>query len=481
MNAISKSVMTLALLAGAAHGQVPASNDTSDVNFNTGMGTGALGTAVPLNPGTGNTAAGYRALISNAMGGSYNTAVGNQALNANTTGSYNTASGYVALYPNTTGNFNTATGIQALYSNTTGIENTAVGGGALYFNTTGAVNTAVGVDVLTDNTSGSNNSALGAAALTANTTGSFNTAIGVGGLELNTSGAYNTANGYEALINNSIGYYNTAIGANALNGAQYPTYGTGSHNTGIGAYALYSYSTGSSNTASGASALHSDTTGSNNAAYGQNALYSVTSGSNNIAVGDSAGYNLTTGANNIDVGNEGFATDGGVIRIGTTGTQTATHIAGIFGTSITGGVEVVINAKGQLGVKTSSRRYKDDIRSIGDSSDGLYQLHPVTFRYKEPEPDGLKPIQYGLIAEEVAKVYPELVIRDERGEIQGVRYDELAPMLLNEMQKDHATVETLVAQHSADTAKIASLEQQLTEIRAALLMQPKKDQLVAQR
>lgn len=196
--------------------------------------------------------------------------------------------------------------------------------------------------------------------------------------------------------------------------------------------------TGSGNTAVGDSALaggpSGGASGSNNTALGGNALFLYSSGSNNIAVGFEAGYGVTTGSNNIEIGNEGAASDSGVIRIGTEGAQTGAAIAGIYGVNVTG-MEVVINSKGKLGVKTSARRFKDDIQTIGESSERLYQLQPVTFRYKEPEPDGARPIQYGLVAEEVAKVYPELVERDGKGVLVGVHYDELAPMLLNEVKQ----------------------------------------------
>jgi hypothetical protein len=170
---------------------------------------------------------------------------------------------------------------------------------------------------------------------------------------------------------------------------------------------------------------------------------------------------LTTGSNNIDIGSPGVAAESGVIRIGTvtgtTSTQSAAYIAGIYGIkTATAGTAVFIDSSGQLGTVSSSIRYKEDIQPIASASDGLLKLRPVKFRYKKADASGEKPIQYGLIAEEVAKVYPELVVRDATtGRIDGVRYDELAPMLLDKVQQQQQ--------------KIAAMEQQLAQIRAALL------------
>ncbi len=200
------------------------------------------------------------------------------------------------------------------------------------------------------------------------------------------------------------------------------------------------------------------------------ALYSNTTGSNNIAVGTQAGYYLTYGSNNIDIGNEGVAAENGTVRIGTSTTQIATYIAGIENAKVTGAA-VYVTSSGQLGVLASSERYKTAIAPMGANTEKLQQLRPVSFHLKS-EPDGA--VQYGLIAEEVAGVYPELVIRDAAGVIQGVRYDELAPMLLNEVQKQQEV-------NSAQAAKIAALERQLAGIQAALVKLQPKDELVAQR
>jgi hypothetical protein len=360
------------------------------------------------------------------------------------------------------GHSNTGMGTAALggpAGSNGGYQNTASGFGALYSNMTGSGNTASGFEAMYSNTTGGNNIASGYQALYANTTGSNNTASGVAALYANTTGSNNTA-----------------VGQNALSGFEGPDSpdATGSYNTGIGATALYSYSTGGSNTASGYGALYADTTGSNNTALGVHALASTTSGSNNIAQGWHAGINLTTGSNNIDIGSPGVKAETGVIRIGTitgtTSTQSATYVAGIYGVKTgTAGTAVFIDSSGQLGTVSSSIRYKEDIRPIASASERLLKLRPVRFRYKKADASGEKPIQYGLIAEEVAKVYPELVIRDAAtGRIDGVRYDELAPMLLNEMQQQHAQMaERFDAQATANAAQageIRDLKQQLAKL-----------------
>ena len=229
---------------------------------------------------------------------------------------------------------------------------------------------------------GFDNTAVGDAALRFITTGNFNTATGAAALANNTTSNDNTATGYSALIFNKIAADNTAVGFEALFTNDKPATGVANQNT-----------------ASGSDALESNTTGSNN-----------------IAVGFQAGLNVTTGSDNIDIGNEGEATDGvaassGVIRIGTAGTQATTFIAGIEDSKVTG-KEVFVTTSGQLGVKASAERYKTAIEPMDAKTDKLNQLRPVTFHLKA-EPQG--EVQYGLIAEEVAKIYPELVTHDREG------------------------------------------------------------------
>src|SRR5207247_6105200 len=185
-----------------------------------------------------------------------------------------------------------------------------------------------------------------------------------------------------------------------------------------------SNTSGAANTASGSLALGNNTTGSNNTANGDGALIFVTTGGNNIGLGVDAGLNLTTGSNNIDIGNPGIAGEANTIHIGTQGTQTATYVAGIRGVPISGGVPVGVNSNGQLGVKPCSARYKRAIQPMDKASEAILALKPVTFRYQtELDPKGAP--QFGLIAEEVAKVNPDLVVADDQGKPFTVRYEEV--------------------------------------------------------
>jgi len=180
--------------------------------------------------------------------------------------------------------------------------------------------------------------------------------------------------------------------------------------------------------------------GAYNTADGTSALIDNTTGSNNIALGYAAGYNITAGNYNIDIGNTGVTGDSEVIRLGSS--QTNIFVAGIYGITAASGVEVYVNSNGQLGTATSSRKYKDDIQCMGDASDDLLSLHPVTFKYKHDlDPQGLQ--QFGLVAEDVDKVDPDLVARDTKGQPYTVRYGAINAMLLNEFLKEHHTIEDL--------------------------------------
>jgi hypothetical protein len=297
------------------------------------------------------------------------------------------------------------------------------------------------------------NTAFGSGAL-ANNTGGGNSGFGVAALGDNTSGSNNNANGYLALINNTTGTNNTADGALTLMNNT-----TSDNNTAIGGNALFN-NTGRANTAVGSAALFNNTAGFRNTASGGSALFNNTGGDNNIALGWQAGVNLTTGNNNIEIGSPGAAAEDSTIHVGTQGTQDTTFIAGISGTALTGmPAAVFVSSTGQLGIMPSSLRYKRDIRSLENRSRGLWRLRPVTFRYKQ-NPQGQR--QYGLIAEEVAKVYPELVVRDNKGEIESVQYHELIPLMLNEMQHQQTALDTLKAQNAALQARLQRLEQNKT-------------------
>ena len=363
---------------------------------------------------------------------------------------------------------NTAEGFNALFhlSPQDGGFNTAVGAFSLFTNATGSFNTAVGAGALDLNT-GHNNTAVGAAALLLNTTGTGNVAVGTDALVFNSTGDGNTATGAAALLSNTLGSGNTAVGAQALqniSGSQ----GSTSQNTAVGQGALQSITSGSANTAVGAVALTSKTSGDLNTAIGTNALGTNTTGSNNIAVGNGAGSVLTTGDNNIDIDNAGGAADeANTIRIGTSGTQTATFIAGISGATASGGAAVFVDTDGQLGTMTSSARFKDAIKPMDKASTAILALKPVTFRYKKGiDPQGIP--QFGLVAEEVEKVNPDLVVRDKEGKPYTVRYEAVNAMLLNEFLKEHKafleehrTVEELKKQIEALTAGLQKVRAQL--------------------
>ena len=435
---------------------------------NTAEGDNAL---FSLTTGSNNTAIGSQALYSNTTG-SNNTASGADALKNNTTGPGNTANGAGALRSNTTGGGNTANGFNALSGNTTGLDNTANGIFALERNTTGGYNTANGFNALTSNTTGGNNTASGVGALKSNTAGASNTANGAGALFSNTDGANNTAAGSKALFSNIFGGENTAAGSQAL---YHNTTGPG--NTANGAGALFNNTTGFDNTANGAHALRDNTTGNNNTANGFNALCNNTTGSNNIALGDGAGVNLTTGNKNIDIGNSGIAGEGGTIRIGTAGTHSATYIAGISGAVGSGGSAVYVNSAGKLGHSLSSRRFKDEIKPMDTVSEAIHALKPVTFRYKDQlDPEGIP--QFGLVAEDVEKVNPDLVARDAEGKAYTVRYEAVNAMLLNEFLKEHRKVEKLEATVAEQQRQIEILAQGLEKMNTQLELSKPAPQMV---
>jgi hypothetical protein len=312
--------------------------------------------------------------------------------------------------------------------------------------------TYLGEEALSSNTTGYENTAIGASALKSNTSGFSNTALGVGALVEERTGHDNTAIGGDAMSRNINGNDNTAVGDTAL----YSNMG-GISNVAVGSLALQASMNGSYNTASGYQAMYLNTNGNNNTADGQNALGGNTTGSNNIAVGYLAGDRLTTGNYNIAIGNEGVAAESGVIRLGTEGQQTATFIAGVVTTPLATGaaVGVGITPTGQLGVRPSSVRFKETIKPMDKASEAILSLRPVTFRYKkELDPKGAP--QFGLVAEEVAKVDSDLVVPDATGKPFTVRYDEVNAMLLNEFLKEHRKVD-------AQGAEIAELRAALKE------------------
>jgi hypothetical protein len=406
---------------------------------------------------TGNITKGGQNLLL-AMGN--NTGVGVTALNLNG-GSYNLASGYGALRSNTGGSYNTASGYFALENNTTGNYNTASGAGALFTGSTASHNTATGYDALYYNTSGYENTASGSGALMNNTTGYYNTGTGRSALYSNTTGSYNTATGYRALFGNTTATQNTATGYQALT-----TNSSGNNNTADGYWALYSNTSGALNTAIGMNTLANNTIGGENTAVGLGALAYNTTGSNNLAVGWAAGSNVSgSGNNNIHIGTGGSYYDSGVIRVGGDlslgdyATQTQFFAAGIYGANV-GGNYVYVNSHGQLSSMSSSRRFKQDIHEMGDTTELVMGLRPVRFHYKSQGRDAAE--QYGLIAEEVSDVAPDLVGHDKDGQIDSVYYDKVNAILLNEVQKQHRLINTQKEELKSQQVQIAEQHDELT-------------------
>ena len=318
-----------------------------------------------------------------------------------------------------TGDQNVAVGFDALSANGAGAESVAVGYQALAAHTAGSDNVAVGHRALASLTFDNLNTAVGSGALSSHIVGDGNTAVGVDSQALHASGANNTAVGAEALEENRTGEDNTVVGAQAL------TYGGGSRNTAVGRQALGTLFAGPND--------------------------------DNIALGYQAGNALTGGSSNIFIGHSGSDGDSNRIRIGTPETHTSTFIAGIRGvtTGVADAIPVMVDSAGQLGTVSSSRRFKFDIADMGGASNGLMRLRPVTFRYKQATADGAHPIQYGLIAEEVAEVNRDLVVYEKDGQALTVKYHLLPTMLLNEVQRQQRAIDEL-------TRRLEELERRLT-------------------
>jgi uncharacterized coiled-coil protein SlyX len=365
-----------------------------------------------------------------------------------TTGIWNSGTGFEALNHLTAGNQNTATGVRVLTSDINGGFNTATGVLSLFSNTSGFFNSATGAYALANNTIGSNNTANGYAALYRNTADN-NTATGFAALYHNTTGSQNTANGYATLNSNTTGPQNTAIGYVAL-----------ANNT-----------EGSGNTANGLAALASNTTADANTAIGSTALSNST-GHDNTALGAGAGNNVTTADNVICIGSLGQ------------NVSNSCYIGQIFGVTSSGGTAVFINSDGKLGTATSSRRFKEKIEPMEGASKALFALKPVTFRYKKDiDPAGTA--QFGLVAEDVEKVNPELVVRDKVGKSYSVRYDQVNAMLLNEFLKEHRKVQeqeaTITELKSMVTKQEAAIAQHQNDFAAAITELKKGMETVAAR
>ena len=310
-------------------------------------------------------------------------------------------------------------------------------------------NTAEGEDALLNFNKGRSNTALGFHALLNAHKASANTAVGANTLASLSDGGTNTAVGASALSATTTGYSNTATGQNSL----------------------LANTTGHENTASGLDALFSNTTGARNTAYGDASLLNVTTGSDNIALGNTAGWLLKAGNNNIDIGAAGRVPDSNTIRIGEPATHQAAYIAGISGSTVPTGVAVIVDADGHLGTITSSARFKEAIQPMDKASEAILALKPVTFHYKkEIDPDGIP--QFGLVAEQVEKVNPGLVARDEQGKPYTVRYEAVNAMLLNEFLKEHRNGQQ-------QDRKIRELEATVSQLQSALKAQAAKIQQVS--
>jgi hypothetical protein len=416
----------------------------------------------PLTPDPGpkpvsNTADGQNALLSITTG-IHNTAIGFDSLLSNSAGNFNTAVGSASLLSNVGGSLdapngippgaeNTATGAAALLSNTIGSQNTANGAFALFSNTEANANTATGDKSLFLNTTGDANTATGADALFSNTEGSANTGTGVKALSSNTEGDANTASGANALRNNITGSFNTASGQNALNNNI-----DGDDNTAVGQGALFNNISGGANIAVGEAALSQNSAGNFNTAVGNAALANAT-GSGNIAIGFQAGAFVGSSGSVIAIGSPGDDVDNSCFIGNIRDVQTQNADA----------IQVVIDSAGQLGTVSSSARFKKEIKPMDNASEAILALKPVTFQYKG---DKTGTPQFGLIAEEVAKVNPNLTVRDKSGEIYTVRYDAVNAMLLNEFLKEHQKVEDQDRKLKEQQAIIAQLSKDLQTTQA---------------
>ncbi len=314
-------------------------------------------------------------------------------------------------------------------------------------------NTAEGQNALLSRTTGGFNTAVGWLSLRALTTGSFNTGVGAGTLVLN-SGDENTATGVGALLLNTTGGQNTANGAFALFGNT-----AGNFNTANGALALLNNTEGGGNSATGYSALFANTTGGGNTATGYYALNNNTTGGNNVALGHSAGYHVNTADNVICIG----------FNVGGADVSNTTWLGNVYGVTTQSGTTapVIISDTGQLGTIASSERFKKDIATMEKTSEAILSLRPVTFHYKTDEKNTP---QFGLIAEEVAKVNPALVLPDKEGKPYTVRYEAVNAMLLNEFLKEHrkneeqeATIARQQKQIDALTVGLQKVSTQLTK------------------
>jgi hypothetical protein len=400
----------------------------------------------------------------------YTTAGGCNALAALTTGAGNTAVGWYSLFSVGPNSFNTGVGAGVLALNNAD-SNTAVGAAAMLLNTSGFENVANGTNALLNNVSGSFNDSVGAFALLNNIDGSFNNAFGNAALSQNISASDNTAIGDLALTNNdgtgnNIAYFNTAVGAQALFSNT-----DGNSNTAVGWQSLYFNDTGNFNTANGGFTLFGNINGEGNTATGYGALSNNTGGSSNTAIGRDAGTNVFTGSHVICIG---AGVEGADV-------SNTTWIGNVYGVTPQSGTTapVIVSDTGQVGTAASSERFKKDIAAMDTVSKAILSLRPVTFHYRT---DTKGTPQFGLIAEEVAKVNPALVLPDKEGKPYTVRYDAVNAMLLNEFLKEHRKVEQLTKDFESKLAEqqkqIEALTKGLQKVSAQLEASKRAPQVV---
>jgi endosialidase-like protein len=436
-------------------------NDTGDFNSFFGTSTGFANTTGRFNAffgtfaGVSNTTAsnnsffGYRAGINNSGPDAFqNSFFGSESGQANSSGNRNSFFGFAAGLENTTACCNSFFGHQAGQANTTGENNAFFGNLSGNATTSGKENAFFGAATGQFNTTGERNSFFGNSAGSSNTTGGANSFFG------NRAGEGNSTGPANSFFGNFAGQINTTGGHNAFFGNE-----SGNANT-----------TGSGNVFFGSAAGFSNTVGNDNTLVGHFAGSTNTTGLGNILIGRGAGPNVVAGSDNIHIGNapeisDDLPDESNRIRIGRQGTQTATFIAGISGTVVAGDA-VLVNGNGQLGVLSSSRRFKQDIAAMGRASSKLMQLRPVVFHYRPEYVNGKPTVQYGLIAEEVAKVFPELVGFGADGKPQTVHYHLLNTMLLNEMQKQEGQIRSQAQQLESQAQQITDLEARLRRLEA---------------
>jgi Chaperone of endosialidase len=450
----------LLLKAQATPGKAPVAPETALPGFNTADGDHTL---FSLTNGVANTAVGWYSLKSLTTG-SFNTGMGAGTLVLNS-GNENTGTGAAALLLNSTGTRNTANGTRALLSNTSGSSNTAIGDSALSNNTADA-NTAIGDSALLNNTTGG----------TLGTPNGFdvgpNTAVGAFALGSNTISSANTAVGYQALGSITTGFMDTDLGASTAVGFEALANATGGSdfNSAFGYQALFWNTTGFQNTAIGTQAMFSNDVGYNNVAIGDRAMINNTAGRGNIALGFGAGFNIT-GNNNVCIGLSGESSVNNSTYIANINTTAQPIVTGVDGVT----VDLMT---GRLGHGVSSRRYKEDIKPMDKASEALFALKPVMFRYKK-QIDPTQGLDYGLIAEDVARLAPELAIPNGKGEIENVRYQAINAMLLNEFLKVHKRVEEQAREMQEQKSTISELRKGLGTVIAQLKEQASEIQNVS--